>query len=175
MTRRGWGLAAAVAVLSGAAGFAFNMWRIAPEVDDADAAGALQATKLPDLGGRIQPLAQWRGRVVVVNFWATWCAPCREEIPLLVRLQDQYAARGLQLVGVAIDQADKVRPYAAEMRMNFPILIAGADTIELTRRLGNREAVLPFTVIIDRAGRIADRHVGAAQEGPLEAQLLALL
>ena len=165
-------LIAAVAVVAAAAGFAWNVWRTSAE---SGAAGALAAVTLPDLDGRPQRLEQWRGKVVVVNFWATWCAPCREEIPLLIKLQKKYGAEGLQLVGVAIDQAEKVRPYAAELGMNFPILMGGVETIELSRTLGNRAGVLPFTVILGRDGRIAAREVGAAKEGPLEARLLVLL
>lgn len=165
-------LVAAVAVLAAAAGFAYHVWRTAPE---AAGQAALATVGFPDLDGRAQSLDQWRGKVVVVNFWATWCAPCREEIPILVKLQRKHGAQGLQFVGVAIDQAEKVRPYAAEMGMNFPILIGGVDAIELTRTLGNRAGVLPFTVIVARDGRIAGREVGAVKEGPLEAQLLQLL
>ena len=164
-----------VGAIAGAAGFGLNLWRTQPGDGAAEAATALKAARLPDLEGRVQPVEQWRGRVVLVNFWATWCAPCREEIPILIRLQDKYGAKGLQLVGIAIDQPEKVRPYAAEMRMNFPILVGGADTIELTRTLGNRAGVLPFTVILRRDGSIASREVGAAKEAPLEAKLVALL
>ena len=165
-------LIAVVAVLGAAAGFAYNAWRTAPE---AGGAAALAAVTLPDLEGRPQALDQWRGKVVVLNFWATWCAPCREEIPILVKLQKKYGAQGLQFVGIAVDQAEKVRPYAAEMGMNFPILIGNLDAIELTRTLGNRAGVLPFTVILARDGRIAGKEVGAAKEGLFEARLLPLL
>src|SRR5687767_5345616 len=96
---------------------------------------------LPDLDGVPQALAQWRGKVVVVNFWATWCAPCREEIPLLVKLQARHRDRGLQLVGIAIDRPDKVRPYAKEMGMNFPILIGNLEAVDLAKVLGNRAGV----------------------------------
>ena len=174
MSRRGqWLLIAAVALAAAAAGFGYNLWRTSPH--GADGAAALKAAKLPDLDGRPQALEQWQGRVVVVNFWATWCAPCREEIPILTKLQAKYGARGLQLVGVAIDQPEKIRPYAAEMGMNFPILVGGADAIELTRTLGNRAGVLPFTVIVDRQGRLVERTVGAVKEAKLEQQLLSLL
>ena len=176
MTRR-WReglLIAAVAVAAAAAGFAYNAWRTAPDSGGgADALG--HAAAFPDLEGRTQSLAQWRGKVVVVNFWATWCGPCREEIPVLVRLQKEHGPKGLQLVGIAIDQPEKVRPYAAELGMNFPILIGSVDAIELARTLGNRAAVLPFTVVFSRDGRIAAKEVGAVKEGAFEALLLKLL
>ena len=173
--RRDWLLVAAVAVLSGAAGFAYNAWRTAPEGGVAGASAALLSTRLPDLGGETQSLEQWRGKVLVVNFWATWCAPCREEIPVFVKLQDKYGARGLQFVGIAIDQAEKVRPYAAELKMNFPVLLGAVDAVELTRSLGNRTGALPFTVILGRDGQIAARHTGMLKEDRLEALLSSLL
>ncbi len=175
--RREWMLIAGVALAAAAAGYVYNAWRTAPEAGSRAEAGlaALHATRLPDLDGTSQPLAQWRGKVVVVNFWATWCAPCREEIPLFVKLQKKYGERGLQFVGIALDQPDKVRPYAAELGMNFPVLIGGAGAIELTRALGNRAGVLPYTVIVDRAGKIRSREVGVAKEAKLEPLLVSLL
>jgi thiol-disulfide isomerase/thioredoxin len=172
---REWVLIAAIAGLAAIAGYAYNWWRTAPAGQAQHGLTELTSARLPDLDGTLQSVSQWRGKVVVVNFWATWCAPCREEIPMLVRLQEKYAARGLQLVGIAIDQPDKVRPYAAEMRMNFPILIGSADGIELTRELGNKAGVLPYTVVLGRDGRIASREVGALKEPRIEALLSSLL
>jgi thiol-disulfide isomerase/thioredoxin len=172
---REWVLIAAIASLAAAAGYTYNWWRTAPAGQAQHGLAELTGARLPDLDGTPQSVSQWRGKVVVVNFWATWCAPCREEIPMLVRLQEKYAARGLQLVGIAIDQPDKVRPYAAEMRMNFPILIGSADGIELTRQLGNKAGVLPYSVVLGRDGKIASREVGALKEPRIEALLLSLL
>lgn len=173
--RRQWVLAAAVAVAAAAGGFAFNVWRTAPQAAANDAVAALKTARLPDTHGVVRSIDQWDGKVVVVNFWATWCAPCRDEIPILVKLQEKHAASGLQIVGIAIDQPEKVRPYAAEMRMNFPSLIGGVDAIELSRKLGNKAGVLPFTVVLDRRGKIAERHIGAIKEGPFEAKLTPIL
>jgi thiol:disulfide interchange protein DsbD len=177
MRLREWALIAVVAAAAGGAGFAYHLGRIAPEpvIASSDAIAALMTAQLPDLDNKIQAIEQWRGNVVVVNFWATWCAPCRDEIPVFMRLQQKYRDRGLQFVGIAIDQPDKVRPYAAELGMNFPILIGGAEAIELARKLGNRAGVLPYTVVVDRQGRVAATKIGAAQEsklGPLLASLL---
>jgi thiol-disulfide isomerase/thioredoxin len=171
---REWSLIGLVAIVAAAAGYVYNTWRTAPDDQVQQGAAALAGARFPDLEGAPQALAQWRGKVVVVNFWATWCAPCREEIPMLVRLQDKYRERGLQLVGIAIDQGDKVRPYAAEMAMNFPILLAGADGIELTRELGNKAGVLPFTVVLARDGTIESREVGVLKEPRIEALLSRL-
>ena len=168
-------LIALVGAVAAVAGYAYNAWRIAPQAATEQALTAFKAARLPDLTGTPQPLDQWQGKVVLVNFWATWCAPCREEIPMLVKLQEKYGRRGLQLVGVAIDQADKVRPYAAEMRMNFPILLASSDGIALARDLGNKAAVLPFTLVLDRSGKIVAREVGALKAPQIESLVSGLL
>jgi thiol-disulfide isomerase/thioredoxin len=168
-------LIAVVGAVAMVAGYGYNAWRTAPDAASEHAVAALTAAKLPDLTGTPQPLDQWRGKVVLVNFWATWCAPCREEIPMLVKLQEKYGARGLQLVGIAIDQPEKVRPYAAEMRMNFPILIGSSDGIALARELGNKAAVLPFTLVMDRNGKIIAREVGALKAPQIEGLVSSLL
>jgi thiol-disulfide isomerase/thioredoxin len=141
----------------------------------ASAAGGLMTARLPDIEGRPQALEQWRGKVLVVNFWATWCAPCREEIPVFMKVQDKWAARGLQVVGIAIDDTDKVRPYAAELKINYPILVGGLDGIELARQAGNRLGGLPFTVVFDRGGATVHSQLGGVNQRKLEALLEPLL
>lgn len=171
---REWTLIVVVAGVAAAAGIGYSLWNTAPREAASDAVSVMLAADIPDLEGKLQSLKQWQGKVVVINFWATWCAPCREEIPILIRIQEKYRSRGLQFVGLAIDHPDKVRPYAAELGMNFPVLIGGIDAIEVTRQLGNRAGVLPFTVILDRNGKIAATEVGAAKESKLEALLSSL-
>lgn len=172
---REWTLIALVAAIAALTGVLYSVWKVAPQPAAADAAAVLLRSEIPDLEGRLQAISQWRGKVVVVNFWATWCAPCREEIPVFIRLQDKYGARGLQFVGIAIDQPEKVRPYAAELGMNFPVLIGGAGAVDLSRLLGNRAGVLPFTVILDRDGKIVRTEIGAVKEAVIEPFLASLL
>jgi thiol-disulfide isomerase/thioredoxin len=125
-------------------------------------ASTLLALSLPDEHGAQQSLNQWRGKVLVVNFWATWCAPCREEMPEFVRIQNELGGNGVQFVGIAADQVDKVQQFTRELGINYPALIGGFEAIELSRTFGNRLMVLPFTVIVARNGTIA-----YAQHGPL--------
>ena len=113
--------------------------------------------------------------MLVVNFWATWCAPCREEIPVFIRLQARHAARGLQFVGIAIDQRDKVESFAREFAMNYPVLLGGMDMVELSRRAGNRLGALPFTIVMNRAGTIVSVQLGIVKETTLEPMLQELL
>jgi thiol-disulfide isomerase/thioredoxin len=172
---REWLVIALVALAAGGGGYAFNVWRIGPDRAAAESASqTLLATRLPDLNNRPQGVEQWKGKVLVVNFWATWCAPCREEIPLFIKLQEKYAAQGLQFVGIAIDQPEKVRPYAVELGMNFPVLIGDVDTIDLAKKLGNRAGVLPYTLIVGRDGKIVATEIGAVKEAKLEPLLKSL-
>jgi thiol-disulfide isomerase/thioredoxin len=161
-----WWWLAGVAAAALLAGFAVSSWLRSP-APVADA-GPLLAVSLPDSDGREQALAQWKGRVLVVNFWATWCAPCREEMPMFIEAQRQHGARGLQFVGIAIDDADKVRKFATEIGLNYPALIGGYGAMELSKTLGNSVMALPFTVAVDREGRIVLNHLGPMKQPQLD-------
>ena len=153
-----------------AAGIAFALWLRAPaQVRDA---GPLLAIALPDIAGQEQALAQWKGKVLVVNFWATWCAPCRDEMPLFVKAQAEHGARGLQFVGVAVDEPAKVKAFAAEIGLNYPALIGGYGAMELSKTLGNTVMALPFTVVVDRSGKVVLTHLGPMKSAQLD-RLLA--
>jgi thiol-disulfide isomerase/thioredoxin len=169
-----------VAVAAAAAGVAY---RLSPGENGAGHAESpsrsvvarIYGARLADLKGVPQPLEQWRGRVLVVNFWATWCAPCREEIPGFVRLQKRYGDRGLTFLGIAIDQPDKVAEFSREFGINYPLLIGDLETMELLRDAGNKAGVLPYTLVIDREGKLVNRHPGALKEPALETLLQSLL
>jgi thiol-disulfide isomerase/thioredoxin len=170
-------LFAAVAIVSAAGGGAYHWWSRGGTgaTDPQVAVDRVFAARLADLKGVMQPLAQWRGQVLVVNFWATWCAPCREEIPGFVRLQERYGSRGLVFVGIAIDEPDKVAEFAREFHINYPLLVGGMETLELLRQVGNRAGVLPYTLIIDRGGKLVSREPGGLKEAKLEGVLKPLL
>ena len=161
-------LFAVVAVSALAAGYLLYPWNRGVTPDTGNVAQLMAAT-LPDMAGKPQALAQWRGKVMVVNFWATWCAPCLEEIPEFVRMQERFGPRGLQFVGIAIDNADKVREFAARFRMNYPVLVGEIEAIELVRTAGNERGGLPFTVIVDREGRLIGTELGGLNEQRLTA------
>lgn len=179
MTRRGViALVALVAAGSAAGGYAVRRWWVSPAADPSDArirADAIFAARFANLSGGTETLEQWRGRVLVVNFWATWCAPCREEIPLFIRMQKHYGPRGLQIVGVAIDQREPVIAFQREFGMNYPVLLGGLETMELMRSTGNRMGVLPFTLVINRAGWVASSKLGGVKKDPLEGLIVRLL
>jgi len=115
---------------------------------------------LPDVSAEMQAISQWRGKVLVINFWATWCAPCLKEIPEFVRLQAEFQAVGLQFVGVSIEDRPVVADFIKGNPINYPMLIAGDAGIGLARQLGNIINAVPFTVIVDQTGQIVHRQPG---------------
>jgi thiol-disulfide isomerase/thioredoxin len=163
MTFVRWAAVAGVALASLAAGLYFGLGN--PRDPPAT---ALLGLVLPDIDGREQPLDQWKGKVLVVNFWATWCEPCREEMPEFVRAQAALGGKGLQFVGIAIDQPDKIRRFSSELKLNYPSLVGGYGALELSRSLGNNILALPFTVVIDREGRVVYAQMGPLKPGKLE-------
>jgi thiol-disulfide isomerase/thioredoxin len=133
------------------------------------------AASFRDLDDKLQPLQQWRGQVVVLNFWAPWCPPCREEMPDFIKLQDKYHERGLVFIGVALDEKIKVQAFADEIGVNYPILLGEMEAVDLARKIGNRLGGLPFTVVIDRNGSIVASEVGGLTMVRMEKIVLPLL
>ena len=168
-----------VALLALGAGL-FAGWRArAPaSLSPAQANSAVEmlfVSTLPDLKGDKQPFAQWRGKVLIVNFWATWCPPCREEIPQFIKVQEKYRSRGLVFVGVAVDKKDEVRAYADEIGINYPVLLGDLEAMDLSRKAGNSAGALPFTLIIDRTGKIIATKFGGLTQEKLEPIIGSLL
>lgn len=124
--------------------------------------------------GKAQPLAAWRGKLVVVNFWAPWCLPCREEMPALSRLAGRYRSHDVTFVGIALDRSENVRRFSAETPVDYPLLVAEGEGAELVRALGDEAMALPYTVVFDRAGTIRLRKLGRIREDELDALLQRL-
>jgi len=166
----------ALVMLAGASYYAWQHsgQQAAPASSQAGSTALMQAS-LKDLAGKMQPLAQWRGKVIVVNFWATWCPPCREEIPEFIKLQEKYHEHGLIFVGIALDQQDKVQAFADETGINYPVLLGELEAIDLAKKSGNRLGGLPFTVVLDRHGNIAATEMGELKQARLESLIKPLL
>jgi cytochrome c biogenesis protein CcmG/thiol:disulfide interchange protein DsbE len=127
---------------------------------------------LPDLAGQKVDLSSYRGKVVLLDFWATWCDPCREEIPHFVQLQDKYGNRGLQIIGVSMDDGpEPVREFAQRFKMNYPVVMGNAKTGELYGGVLG----LPIAFLITRDGRISAKHIGATDISVLENEVVNLL
>lgn len=114
----------------------------------------------PDIHGQEQPVSQWRGKILVVNFWATWCPPCLKEIPAFIELQQAYQNKNVQFVGIAIEDRQPVADYMQRTSFNYPVLIAGDNGSVLSRQLGNIIGAVPFTVIVNPQGQIIHRQPG---------------
>lgn len=141
----------------------------------AGAPSPLHGVRFPDLNGGMRDLAEWRGKVLVLNFWATWCAPCREEIPMLVQARESYAPQGVEIVGIAIDNAAKVREFSATTPISYPVLLADGAGLDLVRALGNSAGGLPYTVFVDQGGRPARSKLGALTRAELDSILSQML
>jgi thiol-disulfide isomerase/thioredoxin len=120
----------------------------------------LPAFSLADRVGKLTPISTWQGKSLIINFWATWCAPCRREIPLLESLSQDWGNRNVQVVGVAVDYRDKVLAYANDLKIPYPILIGEQDALDAATALGVESPVFPFTVFTDRRGQIVTLFVG---------------
>jgi thiol-disulfide isomerase/thioredoxin len=136
---------------------------------------ALGSASFADLEGKSHRLAEWRGKVLVCNFWATWCAPCREEIPLLIAARQKYGPSGVEIVGIAIDNAAKVREFSTSFNISYPVLLAEADGLDLMRKLGNSSGGLPYTVVASRKGVPVQRKLGALKQAELDGFLEPLV
>lgn len=173
-----------IVILLAAAGMGgFFLYRFAVGPDDqlhvgtsSPAAGTERPEfSLPDTSGKLRSISEWDGDALVVNFWATWCAPCRREIPLLMALQDAHAGERLQVIGIAVDQPDAVRQYAAEMGMNYPVLVGEQAAVEAASAFGVDFIGLPFTAFTDAAGRVHKIHLGELEPDELEALVTEIL
>jgi len=168
---------AALAGIAGAAGYYFVVKprTVAPAVVEAPApapeaaepapasklAAVIPEFKLADQDGAMRSLRDdWKGKALIVNFWATWCAPCRREIPLLNKLAADHAGENFQVIGVAIDFRDKVLAYAKETKIDYPLLIGEQDALDAAAAFGVDAVGMPFTIFTDTSGRVIALHMG---------------
>jgi thiol-disulfide isomerase/thioredoxin len=162
--------AAAIAVLVAAGGI-FAYWqqakvtqrpasRVTAPIPEKQLVAAVPEFHLVDREGQTRSLHDWAGKSLVVNFWATWCAPCRKEIPLLQRIQREHAADGVQVIGIAVDFREQVLAYADRMKIDYPLLIGEQEALDAAAAFGVEVVGLPFTIFADRQGRIVTAHMG---------------
>jgi thiol-disulfide isomerase/thioredoxin len=172
-------LAVAGAFLGALAGVGWQQWeerRGALTAASTDAVHeVLPEFSYADLRGQERTRREWPDKILVVNFWASWCPPCREEMPLFVELQQEYGSDGVQFVGIAIDDPEPVQAFVDELALNYPTLLGDMAAVELSRRLGNRFGGLPFTIVTRPDGRIVLRHSGELRRERLEPLLQSLL
>jgi thiol-disulfide isomerase/thioredoxin len=129
----------------------------------------------PDTADQMQSISQWRGKILVINFWATWCPPCIKEIPDFIKLQSEYQQQGVQFVGIAIDDKAAVQDFLNGISINYPILIAGDAGIVISHQLGNIIDAVPFTIVINQQGQAIFRQPGELSAEELRKTLSPLL
>jgi peroxiredoxin len=159
-----------IAVVGLLVGLGAALHRYSSTASDAATASLFERT-FADADGRPQPMKQWQGRLIVLNFWATWCAPCVEEMPELQKVERDYASRGVAVVGLGIDNPAAIRRFKEEQGIALPLLVAGAGGSEIARQFGNPSGALPYTVLIDRDGRIVQARLGRLREQELRSWL----
>ena len=176
-SRRQLFLLAATALVAGGAGvFVAQQKRTIPDAAVGRPAGFPgEGHPLPDLDGRPHVLSEWAGKVLVVNFWATWCPPCLTEIPGFVDLQQELGPKGLQFIGIALDDADAVREFAQSKKVNYPVLVGEEPVMALMREFGNTHGGLPYTVVLGHRGDPLHTKQGEWERDEARAVLMPLL
>ena len=134
----------------------------------------LFAQSLDDAAGKPQPLAQWKGKALLVNFWAPWCAPCVREMPELSALAASSAGKRVQVIGIGIDSPANIAQFAAKFKIAYPLYVAGMSGTDLSRQFGNTNGGLPFTVLIGADGKVKKTYLGRLKFAELRADLAAL-
>jgi thiol-disulfide isomerase/thioredoxin len=159
-------LGAGVGAAALAAGGGFSLYR--SRVSGSEMESALWQLSFEQASGGTLSMASLRGRPLLLNFWATWCAPCIKELPMLDRFHREKQAAGWQVVGIAVDGPTPVREYLGRLPMSFPIGLGGMEGAELSRTLGNVSGSLPFTVVFAADGKILARKLGALASSDLD-------
>lgn len=149
-----------IALAALAVGIGFSNSRLQPGAVNPEAVSMLFAQRYSDSSGTVQPLSDWRGKFLVVNFWATWCPPCVQEMPHLQEVRDEFVDQNVEVLGLGIDSAENIARFQQQYSIRFPLYVSGADGVEMTQAFGNAARVLPYTVLITPNGTVAQRKAG---------------
>ncbi|HEY6512608.1 MAG TPA: TlpA disulfide reductase family protein [Burkholderiaceae bacterium] len=149
-----------VGLAAAAAGGALAWWRAGQSARAQGAADALWALRFERPEGGSLVMADFRGKPLVINFWATWCVPCIRELPALQRFAREHAERGWKVIALAVDQPVPVLEFIARFKLDLPVAMAGIDGMEWQRTVGNPTGGLPFSVVLDASGRVRQRRLG---------------
>ncbi|HJV88106.1 MAG TPA: TlpA disulfide reductase family protein [Noviherbaspirillum sp.] len=164
----------AVAVVFVLLGVFMGYRQTALPAPEASAVDNLLSQSMPDAAGKPQALGQWKGKTLVVNFWATWCNPCVDEMPELSALQPELAPREIQILGIGIDSAKNIAEFSSKYKIDYPLFVAGVSGTELSRQFGNTAGGLPFTVLIGHDGKVKKTFLGRLKMNELKKELASL-
>lgn len=146
-----------------------------PDAGIHSAVPALFAATFADQEGTAQPLSQWRGKILVVNFWATWCPPCREEMPELSEFQQRFHSKNVAVLGIATDEVEKIRAFVRESPTHYPLLSGDFQAMALAESFGNAKGILPYTVLINAQGKIIRTYLGRLDMKILEQDIASII
>ena len=160
-----------IAILFCAIGVYFNLQRFTPSAPQSPAVANLFAQSMAEATGKPEPLSQWKGKPLIVNFWATWCGPCVEEMPELNALRAELVKKDIHVIGIGIDSQDAIAKFAAKYKITYPLYVAGTDGTALLRQFGNAAGGLPFTVLIGADGQVKKSYLGSIKFDELRKDL----
>lgn len=164
----------AVGLAFAALGAFFGMKRFEPQPPQAPAVASLLSQSMVDTNGQTQPLSQWKNKALIVNFWATWCAPCVDEMPELSELQTEIAPKNIHIIGIGIDSTSNIAQFASKYKIAYPLYTSGMSGTDLSRQFGNKAGGLPFTVLIGRDGQVKKTYLGRLKMEQLRKDLSLL-
>ena len=122
---------------------------------------------LSDLSNKHRNIKEWQGKILVINFWATWCPPCLKEMPEFQAIQNEFSDKGLQFIGIALDEAEPVKEFITSKKITYPILLGEDQGMKIAHDLGNIVNTVPFTVVVDKKGNVVKSHMGTLTRGDL--------
>ena len=160
MNKRFIAIALVIGILGVALGIYVGNRHTTPQTPKNGAVAQFMALSLTDSAGKAQKLSQWQGKFLLVNFWATWCPPCVDEMPELSALQTELSKSNIQLIGMGIDSPGNISDFAKKFHISYPLFAAGMEGTELSRQLGNQAGGLPFTVLISPDGNVLKAYLG---------------
>jgi len=153
-------LIAVVALLFSGIGIYFGLKKWEPAAPAVGAQHYFFNQSLPDINDKNEKMLNWHGKLLLVNFWATWCSPCVEEMPELSALQNEQKFKNLQVIGIGIDSPSNIREFAAKHKISYPLYMAGMGGIELAKQMGNQQGGLPYTVLFSADGQVKKTYIG---------------
>ncbi len=174
-----------VIIIAGGAGFGFqrylqndshNLPPAIPKAVNNDIIGTIRpAFELKDIEGKLRNIDEWNGKVLLVNFWATWCPPCKKEMPAFIELHEEYQEQGFEVIGIALDDEESVQDFVDTLGVNYTVMAAEYAGLELSRIYGNRIGALPFSVFVGRDGKIELTRAGELSKEQVEKIIQPLL